>query len=110
MGAVQPVSAASPPVITEGGSVFRGISKNGTPLAFALTLLGGKVPLHNAEVVAAFCQRASLEVAPFEAVDRLKRGGPAGGDPKDLFSGYYEQLSRAVEKIDRFGILGGESR
>ena len=81
-------------------AVFRG----------CLSLLGGKVPLHNAEVVAAFCQRASLEVAPFEAVDRLKRGGPAGGDPKDLFSRYYEQLSRAVEKIDRFGILGGESR
>lgn len=37
-GVIQPVSAGSPPSITEGDSIFRGLSKNGTPYAFSLTL------------------------------------------------------------------------
>ena len=81
-------------------AVFRG----------CLSLLGGKVPVRNADVVAAFCQRASLEPGVFEEVDRLKRGEVPRQALKTVFAGYYEQLSRAVDKIDRFGIQGGESR
>jgi hypothetical protein len=81
-------------------AVFRG----------CLSLLGGSVPLRNAEVVQAFCQRAGLEAGPFEEVDRLKRGEEPKDALKTVFSSYYDQLSRAVEKIDRFGIQGGESR
>jgi len=81
-------------------AVFRG----------CLSLMGGKVPLRNAEVVEAFCKRAGLASGPFEEVDRLKRGESSNESLKVLFSSYYEQLGRAVEKIDRFGIQGGESR
>ena len=81
-------------------AVFRG----------CLSLMGGSVPLRNAEVVQAFCRRAGLEAGPFEEVDKLKRGEELQAALKTVFSGYYEQLSRAVEKIDRFGIQGGESR
>jgi len=81
-------------------AVFRG----------CLSLLGGKVPLHNAEVVGAFCQRSGLDAGAFEEVDRLKRGEEPRDALKTIFTRYYEQLSRAVETIDRFGIQGGESR
>jgi len=81
-------------------AVFRG----------CLSLMGGSVPLRNAEVVEAFCRRAGLASGPFEEVDRLKRGESSNESLKVVFSSYYEQLSRAVEKIDRFGIQGGESR
>jgi hypothetical protein len=81
-------------------AVFRG----------CLSLLGGSVPLRNAEVVEAFCRRAGLEAGPFQEVDWLKRGEAPKEPLKDVFSSYYEQLSLAVEKIDRFGIQGGESR
>jgi len=73
-----------------------------------LSLLGGKIPLRNAEVVSAFCQKAALQTAPFEAVDRLKRGEIAKEDPKKLFADYYDQLIQAVKMIDRFGTYGGE--
>jgi len=81
-------------------AVFRG----------CLSLMGGTVPLHNAEVVEAFCRRAGLAAGPFEEVDRLKRGESSNESLKVVFSSYYELLSRAVEKIDRFGIQGGKSR
>jgi len=67
-----------------------------------LHLLGGEVPVHNAEVVAAFCARAGLEVEAFAAVDRLKRGEGADREPKAVFSRYYQELTRAVGKVDRF--------
>jgi predicted nucleotidyltransferase len=75
-----------------------------------LSLMHGVIPRQNAEVVKAFCEHAELQLAPFEAVDRLKRGEKAAGPLKELFSGYYVQLTQAVEAIDRFGIGGGESR
>ena len=73
-----------------------------------LSLLGGKVPLRNAEVVQAFCQRASLQVAPFEVVDHLKRGHPPVEDLKKIFDAYLGQLRLAVRTVDRFGTHGGE--
>src|SRR5262252_3445645 len=69
-----------------------------------LSLLGGKVPLRNLEVVEDFCRRAALQPAPFEQVDRLKRGDKPAEPLKAIFSSYYEQLNRAVETIDHFGI------
>jgi len=75
-----------------------------------LHLLGGEVPLRNAEVAAAFCARAGLEASAFEAVDRLKRGESADGEMKTVFSRYYRELTRAVGKVDRFDSRqGGQS-
>ena len=75
-----------------------------------LFLLGGEVPLHNAGVVSAFCARAGLEASAFEGVDRLKRGESADGDMKTVFSSYYQELTRAVGKVDRFDSRqGGQS-
>ncbi|HEU5180095.1 MAG TPA: hypothetical protein VFW45_04850 [Candidatus Polarisedimenticolia bacterium] len=75
-----------------------------------LSLMHEMIPRQNQEVIAHFCQHAELDVKPFEAVDRLKRGEAPAGPLKELFAGYYVQLTRAVEAIDRFGIGGGESR
>jgi predicted nucleotidyltransferase len=67
-----------------------------------LHLLGGESPLHNAEVVTAFCARADLDRSPFLEVDRLKHGDGYAGDLRALFARYYEALTRAVHRIDRF--------
>jgi predicted nucleotidyltransferase len=75
-----------------------------------LYLLGGKAPLRNAEVVAAFCQVAGLEARAFQAVDRLKRGESTDGELKGIFSQYYDQLTKAVGKVDCFEFRqGGQS-
>lgn len=67
-----------------------------------LHLLGGAVPKHNDEVVADFCRTAGLDPAPFEQVARLREGARAEGDPKDLFLRYYGELTKAVQRVDRF--------
>ena len=67
-----------------------------------LYLLGGEVPVHNQEVVAAFCSRAELDLAPFQDVDRLKRGEKIEPDAKTAFFRYYEEIARAVDRVDRF--------
>lgn len=67
-----------------------------------LRLLGGAVPVHNHEVVEAFCGRAGLDSAPFLQVDRMKRGEDPSTDPKELFVRYYSELTKAVERVDRF--------
>jgi hypothetical protein len=72
-------------------------------------LLGEEVPIHNEEVVAAFCKRAELDREPFDDVDRLKRGEPSESDLKVLFSRYYEQLTRAVHQVNRFDSGGTAS-
>jgi predicted nucleotidyltransferase len=76
-----------------------------------LHLVGASVPARNLEVVAAFCARAGLAGAPFEEVDRLKRGEEPPGDLKALFSRYHEQLTKVVGLVDRFHPgRGGEAR
>ena len=76
-----------------------------------LRLLGGEPPAGSREVVAAFCERAGLDQAPFEEVARLKRGESAGADLKTIFSRYYEQLTKAVRTVDRFHhAQGGAAR
>ena len=66
-----------------------------------LHLLGGDVPVHNPEVVAAFCNRADINKTPFEEVDRLKHGENVP-DLKATFGRYYAALSQAVRVVDRF--------
>lgn len=73
-----------------------------------LQLLGEEVPLHNAEVVAAFCRRAELDPAPFEAVDRLKRGEKPPAHLNALFADYYESLTEAVHLVNRFDSSQGD--
>ena len=87
---------------TTFAAVFRG----------CLHLVGETPPPRNAQVAAAFCARAGLDVTPFEVIDILRRGeAPASLDLVTLFSRYYEQLTRAVGAIDRFRPAeGGETR
>jgi len=75
-----------------------------------LHLLGEAPPAHNAEVVAAFCARAGIDAAPFQQVDRLKRGEAVNGDLKPLFSRYYHALTEAVRRVDRFAPAGEGER
>ncbi len=72
-----------------------------------LRLLGHEPPVHNAEVVAAFCTRAGLDPAPFDEVDKLKRGESVEGELKTVFSRYYHELTQAVLRVDRFEPGGG---
>lgn len=75
-----------------------------------LHLLGGDVPVHNAEVVAAFCARADISKEPFEEVGRLKHGESVP-DLKATFGRYYAALARTVRLVDRFeSQQGGVSR
>ena len=67
-----------------------------------LHLHGDQVPLHNEEVVAAFCARAELDPAAFREVDRLKHSEHVATDLKSLFSRYYDELTKAVTRVDRF--------
>ncbi len=67
-----------------------------------LHLLGGEIPAHNDEVVTAFCSRAELDPSPIEEVGKLKRGEKAEADAKVLFGSYYDELTKAVQRVDRF--------
>jgi hypothetical protein len=67
-----------------------------------LHLLGEEVPVHNDEVIRAFCARAELNRSPFEEVGHLKHGEKIETDLKALFSRYYEELTKAVHRVDRF--------
>lgn len=68
-----------------------------------LTLVGETPPAETGAVAAAFSARAGLDPAPFDAIDRLRRGEAAASmDMKTLFSAYYEQLTRAAGVLDAF--------
>ena len=77
-----------------------------------LAMWGITPPAAAAEAAAAFCARAGIDPAPFQALDRLRRDGrEAARDLKTLFSGYYDALNRAVESIDGYRApAGGETR
>lgn len=75
-----------------------------------LRLLGGGVPARSTDVIAAFCARAGIDVAPFAVVERLRAGGRPGGDLKELFARYYAQVGRAAEAVDRFVPAAGGTR
>jgi predicted nucleotidyltransferase len=84
-------------LLTDSYSTFAALFRG------CLHLLGTAVPVHNEDVVSAFCERAGIEPGPFAQVERLKRGEPSGEDPRILFRRYYEQLTEAVRQVDRFG-------
>lgn len=73
-----------------------------------LHLLGEEIPAHNDEVVAAFCSRAELDPSPFEEVGKLKRGEKTEADAKILFARYYDELTQAVHRVDRFAPPGNQ--
>jgi len=77
-----------------------------------LHLLGAAVPADADAVAEAFCARAGLDPAPFLEVGRLRRGASGrGGDLKEVFSGYYDALTRAADLVDAFApAQGGETR
>ena len=77
-----------------------------------LHLLGAPVPAAADEAAEAFCARAGLDATPFLEVGRLRRGGAGrGGELRELFSGYYDALTRAADVVDAFvPAQGGETR
>ena len=74
-----------------------------------LHLHGDLVPVHNEEVVTAFCERGGLDATAFAEVARLKHGEPVQHDEKTVFAAYYAELTRAVSRVDRF-VVGGEEK
>ena len=72
-----------------------------------LHLMGREVPAPSGAVVAAFCEAAGLDGAPFEDVARLRRGENATAEPKTIFARYYDQLTRAAHHVDRLETGGG---
>ncbi len=74
-----------------------------------LHLMGRPVPSHGHEVVAAFCEAIGLNRAPFDEVAGLRRGEKETRDLETIFARYYDQLTRAAERIDRLSIQGGET-
>jgi predicted nucleotidyltransferase len=85
-------------LLIESYSIFLAIFRG------CLHLLGGEIPAHNEEVVQAFCARAELDHAPFETVLRLRGGEKMEVDAVALFSRYYVELTKAVQRIDRFAV------
>lgn len=76
-----------------------------TFLAFfrgVLRLTGDAIPIHNAEVAAAFCKRAGIDKAPFEQAERLKRGDKPTAPIAEIFAAYYQALTDAVGAVDKF--------
>ena len=102
-------------LVHESASALRLLLKQSYP-AFAalfrggLHLLGRPVPAHSQEVVAAFCDAAGLDRAPFDEVARLRRGEKPTQDLKTIFARYHDALTRAAEWVDRLNTRGGETR
>ena len=67
-----------------------------------LYLMGEDVPVHNEEVVTAFGKRADLDAAPFLEIERLRSGETTDSNPRALFDRYYQELTQAVHRVDRF--------
>lgn len=83
-------------LLIESYSIFLAIFRG------CLHLLGGDIPAHNEDVVEAFCARAELDEAPFGTILRLRGGEKIDTDPLELFARYYGELTKAVERVDRF--------
>lgn len=74
-----------------------------------LRVLGGDVPVHNRDVVDRFCAVAGIDPAPFVEIERMADGDPVSSTPEDLFPRYYEQLTRAIDAVDRHLAKEGET-
>ena len=57
--------------------------------------------------LAACCARAEIDPSPFEAIARLKHGDRTESDLETLFSGYYDALTGAVHRVNRFASRQG---
>ncbi len=66
-----------------------------------LHLIDAPVPVHDGDVVTAFCGKAGLDAAPFHEVERLRQGGRAG-DPRELFVRYHRGIEEAVHRVNSF--------
>lgn len=67
-----------------------------------LHLHGDAVPVHHDDVVEMFTGLAELDPSPFNEVARLKHGQSVSKTPKELFALYYQELTKAVTRVDRF--------
>ncbi|HIM14344.1 MAG TPA: hypothetical protein EYM31_01110 [Acidobacteria bacterium] len=67
-----------------------------------LHLHGDAVPAHHDEVVEMFTSLAELDHSPFDEVARLKHGQSVTKNPNELFARYYQELTKAVTRVDRF--------
>jgi predicted nucleotidyltransferase len=85
-------------LLIESYSIFLAIFRG------CLHLLGGEIPAHNEEVVKAFCARAELDHSPFDTILRLRSGEKLEIDAVALFSNYYAELTKAVQRVDRFAV------
>ncbi len=83
-------------LLTESYSTFVALFRG------CLRLHGDPVPVHNSEVAAAFAEAAGIDPAPFDEVAQLKQGEAPRSDPSALFGRYYDALTAAVARIDRF--------
>src|SRR5438093_2850867 len=102
-------------LVHDRASALRRLLKGSYP-AFAALFRGGlhlldrPVPPHSRDVVAAFCDAAGLDRAPFDEVARLRRGEKVPEDLKTIFARYHDALTRAAEWVDRLNTRGGETR
>lgn len=85
-------------LLIESYSIFLAIFRG------CLYLLGGEIPAHNEQVVKVFCARAEIDHAPFDTILRLRSGEKLEIDSKALFADYYNELTKAVQRVDRFRV------
>lgn len=83
-------------LLTDSYSTFAALFRG------CLYLHGDEIPAYNDEVVAVFAATAGIDATPFEDVSRLKHGKAITQQPKELFARYYDELMKAVSRVDRF--------
>ena len=83
-------------LLVESYSIFLAIFRG------CLHLLGGEMPARNDEVIDVFCTRAELDQFPFDTIGSMRRKEKVDIDLKELFARYYDELTKAVHRVDRF--------
>ncbi len=83
-------------LLVESYSIFLAIFRG------CLHLLGGEMPARNDEVIDVFCTRAELDQFPFDTIGSMRRKEKVEIDLKVLFARYYDELTKAVQRVDRF--------
>ena len=66
-----------------------------------LHLVRRDIPVHNTEVIEAFCELTDIDKQPFLELEKHLDRDRAISDPGELLSRYYRELSRAVAAIDQ---------
>jgi predicted nucleotidyltransferase len=83
-------------LLVESYSIFLAIFRG------CLHLLGGDIPARNDAVIDAFCTRAELDQFPFDTIGAIRRKEKVDIDLKVLYAQYYDELTKAVHRVDRF--------